>query len=254
MKKWTALLGFAVLCFAPGAGAQTLLSNLSLSGSVTASITSVDYRYTKHTRGGSGRGGGYHTTTYYTWDPHTDEQINTTDAMILNGSSGTATAAGTFFAPTYFANASGTTSMTNAANSAVFTTTYTAGTTLKTPKVAHQKITASATDSSTFYFTLTDYTDVTVTATGSANGALALYGTLNEGVGVIISLSGAGTVSSSTLAPGNYWISSSTSNSAVQDTQLSTFLNLGTTNANYSFTIKFAKNSGGDSGGGGGGD
>lgn len=249
MKKWTALLGLATLCFAPGVGAQTLLSNASLAGSVTASSTSIDYRYTRHTRGGgSGRGGGGgHVTVYYTWDPHTDQQINTSPALILNGSSGTATAAGTFYAPTYSASASGTTSLSSASNSAVFTTTYKAGTTLQTPQIAHQKVTAAVTTSSTFYFTLTDFADVTITATGSASGALALYGTLDEGVGVILALSGAGTsATSASLSPGNYWITSSTSGSAIQDTQLSTFLNLGTTDASYAFTVKFTQNAGGN--------
>ena len=247
MKKWTALLGFTALCFAPGAGAQTLLTNPSLSGSATASITSIDYRYTKHTRGGSGRGGGYHTTTYYTWDSHTDDLINTSLAAVLNGSSGTATAAGSFYAPTYRASASDTTALSSSSSSAVFTTTYQAGTIINTPHIVHQRVTATANASSTFYFTLTDYTDVSVKATGNANGALALYGTLDEGVGVVLALSGAGSgTTSSSLPPGNYWISSSTGNSAVQDTQLNTLLKLGTTNANYSFTVTFSKQSGGN--------
>src|SRR5579871_170490 len=247
MKKGIALLGFAALCLAPGAGAQTLLSNLSLSGSVTASITSVDYRYTKHLRSGSGRAGGVHSV-YYSWDPHTDEQTNTSLAMILNGSSGTASVTGTFYAPTYSATASGTTSVSNLATSASFTTTYNASTTINTPSVAHERVTANTQANSTFYFTLTASADVTVTATGSANGALALYGQLDEGVGVILSLSGAGTTTA-TLGPGSYWIVSSTGCNALQDTQLNTSLNLGTTDAGYAFTVTFSKHSGGDSGG-----
>jgi hypothetical protein len=245
MKKWIILLGFAALCLAPGAGAQTLLSNLSLSGSVTASATAVDYRYTKHTRGGSGRGGGYRSTTYYTWDPHTDEQISPSLAMVLNGSLGTATATGIFYTPTYSATASGTTSVSSSDISASFTTTYNASTTINTPPVAHQRVTANTQANSTFYFTLTDFADVTVTATGSANGALALYGQLDEGVGVILGSNGAGTATA-TLGPGSYWIVSSTGGSAGQDTQLNTSLNLGTTDAGYSFTVTFSKQSGGN--------
>ncbi len=249
MKHWTALLGFAALSFATGAGAQTLLSPLSLSGSANGGVTSIDYRYTRHTTGGSGRGG--HGRTYYSWDPYTDQQINATVPMVLNGTSNTATAAGTFYAPTYGATAAGTTSVvSNTANSAVFTTSYNANTILNTPSVAYQRVVATATAGSTFTFTLTDYTDVTVTATGSANGALTLYGTLDEGTGPILGLSGAGTVSTSaSLSPGNYWITSSTSWSALQDTQLNSFLNIGTTNGNYSFKVTFTK---GSEGGGGG--
>lgn len=245
MNKWTTLLVIAAFCFATSAGAQTLLSNLSLSGSATASITSIDYRYTRHTRSGSGRGG--HSTTYYSWDPYTDQLINPSFAMVLNGSSGAATAVGTYYAPTYKAAASGTTSVADTADSAVFTTTYKASTTIKTPQKAHQRVTAAANASSTFYFTLTDFADVTVKATGSANGALALYGPMDEGVGEILGLSGPGTTSASfTLSPGNYWIKSSTGVSAVQDTQLNTLLNLGAAVANYSFTATFTRNAGGD--------
>ncbi len=243
-EKRILLLGFAALCLEPGAGAQTLLSNLSLSGSVTASATAVDYRYTKHTRGGSGRGGGYHTTTCYTWDPHIDEQISPSLTMVLNGASGTAMTTGIFYAPTYSATASGTTSVSSSDSSASFTTAYNASTTFNTPPVAHQSVTATTQTNSTFYFTLTDFADVTITATGSANGALALYGQLDESVGMILSSHGAGTVTT-TLGPGSYWIVSSTGCSAVQDTQLNTSLNLGTTDAGYSFTATFSKNSGG---------
>ncbi len=247
MKKWTAVIGFAALCIAPNIGAQNLLSNPSLSGSATASITSVDYRYTKHTRGGSGRGGGYHTTTYYTWDPHTDELLSTTLAMVLNGSSGTAAAAGTFYAPAYSDSASAATSVSSTTTSAVFTTSYKASTALNTPQVDHQKVTAAANASSTFYFTLTSNADVTVSATGNANGTFALYGSLDEGVGVFLALYGPGTATSSaSLGPGSYWITSGTSDSAVQDTQLGSLLNLGSTNANYSFRVTFKKNAGGD--------
>ena len=250
MKKLAALLGFAALCFAPGVGAQTLLTNNSLSGNATATTTSSAYRYTKHTRGGgSGRGGGYHTTTYYSWDPYLAQTTSPSVALLLNGSSGTATATGTYYAATYSAAASGTTSLSNAATSAVFTLTYTASTTLNTPQVAHQRVTTTVQANSTFSFTLTDYTDVTVTATGSANGALELYGPLAEGVGGILALNGPGTATTSaSLAPGAYWITSSTLGSALQDTQSNTLLNIGTMKADYAFTVTFSKGSEGSGG------
>ncbi len=245
MKKWMALFGFALLCIASGAGAQTLLSNLSLSGSATANTTASDYRYTRHIRGGSGRGG--HGTVYYSWDPYTDETINQSLAMVLGGSSGNAAAAGKFYAPTYSAAASGTTSVSNLASSAVFTTTYNASTTINTPQVAHQRVTAAAKAGSTFYFTLTAHADVTIVATGSANGGFALYGPMDEGVGEILVWSGPGTVSTiRPLGPGNYWITSSTGGSALQDTQLNIFTNPGTTDAGYSFTVTFTKKNGDD--------
>jgi hypothetical protein len=245
MKKWTVLLGFAALCLATGVGAQTLLTNLSVSGNVTAGITAIDYRYTRHTRSGSGRGG--HSSTYYSWDPYTDEQINGSLAMVLGGSSGATTATGTYYAPTYSATASGATSLSNSATAATFTTTYTVYATLDTPQVAHQRVTATADAGSTFYFTLNNSAKVTITATGSANGSLALYGQLDEGVGVIIGLSGPGKVAtSSSLGPGYYWITSSTGSSAVQDTQLNTFLAIGATDASYSFKVSFKKSAGDD--------
>lgn len=112
--------------------------------------------------------------------------------------------------------------------------------------MAHQNVTTTANASSTFYFTLTDFADVRVTASGSANGTLALYGNLDEGVGVVLALNGAGTSTSTALSPGTYWISSSTGCSATQNTQLNTLLNIGTTNANYAFTVTFSRNAGGN--------
>jgi hypothetical protein len=119
----------------------------------------------------------------------------------------------------------------------------------------HQKVTGLAKAGSTFYFTLAGHASVSLTSSGSALGGLALYGQLDEGVGEIVGLSGAGTTACS-LGPGSYWITSSTGCTAKQDTQLSQFLNLGTTDASYAFTVSFAQSSGdgGGDGGGGGGD
>ena len=243
MKRLALLFGLVMVWAGQIVNAQIQLSNLSLSGSATATTTSSAYRYTKHTRSSGGRGGG-HTTTYYSWDTYLAQTTSQSLALILNSSSGTATATGTYYAPTYNATASGTASLSYSANTAVFTTAYKASTTINTPQVAHQRVTATTQANSTFYFTLTDYTNVTVTATGSANGAFALYGKLDEGVGVILALNGPGTVTTSaSLPPGDYWIPSSTGGSAAQDTQFNTLLNIGTTNADYSFTVTFSKGS-----------
>lgn len=250
MNRLAAFVGIAALCMSRGTSAQTLVSNPSLSGSVTAAVTAGDYRYTKHTISSGGRGG--HTSTYYSWDLFKDESLTTSLTMLLNGNSGTAAPIGTFYGPTYSATATGITSLTSTAASATFTTTYGAGTVLTTPQLLHQMVTTSVSGSSTFYFTLTARASIAVTANGSSNGALALYGNLDEGVGVIFGLSGpGGTGSNITLGPGTYWITSSTSGSALQDTLANSFINLGTTDSSYSFTLTFTKS--GKSGGGGGG-
>lgn len=251
MNRLAALFGLAVIGFAPGAGAQTLLSNLSLAESATATTTSSDYRYTKHTSGGSGRGGGYRSHTFYTWDPYLDQTTILSLPMFLNGSSGNTTSAGTFYAKTYSATASATTTLSNTATKSVFALTCNASTTLNTPQVAHQNVTVTAQPGGTFSFTLTDYTDVKVTATGSANGVFRLF---TSGSGVIMGpLYGAGTlISDSTLPPGDYWITNSLVHSAAQNTQINTLLNPGTSSDSYSFTVTFTQVSADGSGGGGG--
>ena len=238
--RLTALLGLAAIGFTSCAGAQTLLTNLTLSESATATASSSDYRYTRHRISGGGRGG--HTITYYSWDPYLDQSTSLSLPMVLNGSSGNVTAVGTFYAPTYSATTSATTSLSNTSTKAVFTTTYNASTTLNTPQVAHQNVTVTAQPGGTFSFTLTDYTDVKVTATGDANGVFRLFG---PGVGVVLGpLYGAGTLTTeSSLPPGSYWITNSLVYTAEQDTQINTLLNLGTTSASYAFTATFSQGS-----------
>lgn len=249
MKRLAALFGLAVIGLGPGAGAQGLLTNLNLSESATATTTSSDYRYTKHTSGGSGRGGGYHTRTFYTWDPYMDQSTSYSLPMILNGSSGNTTSTGTYYASTNSATSSAATSLSNTATKSVFTTTYTASATLNTPQIAHQNVTLTAQSGGTFYFTLKDYTDVKVTATGDANGVFRLF---TYGVGVVMGpLYGAGTLTTDTsLPPGDYWITNSLTYTAIQDTQSNTLLNLGSTSTSYSFTVTFTQGSA-DTGGGG---
>lgn len=162
--------------------------------------------------------------------------------MVLNGSTGNASSTGSFYAPTYSATASAATSLSSTATQAVFKTTYNAVTTLNTPQVAYQNVTVTAQPGGTFTFTLTDYTDVKVTATGSPYGSFRLFA---PGAGVIMGpLYGAGTLFTDTsLAPGTYWITNGPVYTAEQDTQSNTFLNLGTTNVSYTFTVTFSQGS-----------
>ena len=84
------------------AHAQNILSSYSLAGSVAASTTSYDYRYTKHTISAGGRGG--RTSTYYSWDPHIDESTPL-GLPLLFGSVQGVSATGAFYGPTYSATA-----------------------------------------------------------------------------------------------------------------------------------------------------
>lgn len=243
MKRLAFLFGLAMIWCGQIVHAQ-MLTAVSLSGSATASATSIDYRYTRHTRGGSGRGGGYHVTVYYTWDPHTDEAVTASLPLILNGLPGNATAIGTYYAPTYAATASASTSLINTATQAVFSTSYQAAMTLNTPQVAHQRVAATAQPSGTFYFTLANYANVTLTGAGSANGVVRIFN--QNGAGVVVGpLLGPGTITTETsLPPGNYRIDSSLAYSAIQDTQLNALLNPGTTSDTYSFTVTFTPGEG----------
>jgi plastocyanin len=246
MKRLTAVFALAAIGVGPIAGAQALLTNLTLSESAMATATSIDYRYTKHTISAGGRGG--HTSTYYSWDPHVDQAMSFSLPMILNGSSGNATSFGTFYAPTYGVTTSATTSLTSTARNTVFATTYNATTTLNTPPVAHQNVTVTAQPGGTVSFTLTSYTNVKVVATGSAYGVFRLFA---PGVGVVLGpLYGAGTmVTDTSLPPGNYWITNTLVYSASQNTQSNSLLNPGVTGATYGFTVTFSQGSA-DTGGG----
>ena len=225
------------------AHSQGMLSAVTLSGSVSASTTSIDYRYTKHTRSSGGRGS--RPITYYTWDPHTDQVTNAALQMILNGSTGDTTSSGTYFGPIYSATDSAMTSLANTASQAVFTTTYHVSSNLNTPKVLHRRIAVGAQAGGTFYFSLANYATLSVTATGSALGTFSIFN-LDGSLVEFGPLYGAGTWTADTpLSPGSYGISSSLYHTAVQDTQQSIFTNIGTTSDSYGFTATLSFSEGG---------
>jgi hypothetical protein len=233
MKIGLTGIGLVALGCCQVATAQNLLANLSLAQTATATTLSTDYRYTRHTTSGSGRGG--HPGHRYSWDPFTD-QTTSSSLPLQWGSVASATSTGTFYAPTYSASATGVTSLTNTPARAVLTANFSATTTLTTPLGAHQAVFLSAQSGGTISFTLTGYANVRVSATGSQNGVFRLFG---PGVGVLVGpLYGAGTLGyDGPLAPGSYWVTTSLVYSSGENAQLGTSTNPGTTSAVYGFNL-----------------
>jgi hypothetical protein len=221
MKIGLTGIGLVALGCCQVATAQNLLSNVSLDETATATTLSTDYRYTRHTTSGSGRGG--HPGYRYSWDPYTD-QTTSSSLPLQWGSVASATSTGTFYAPTYSASATGVTSLTNTPARAVLTSNFSATTTLTTPLGAHQAVFLSAQSGGTIYFTLTGYANVSVTATGSPNGVFRLYGPGTLGY-------------DGPLPPGSYWITTSLVYSSGENTQLGTSTNPGTTSEAYGFSL-----------------
>ncbi len=239
MKHWLTFLGLAALGCCQVATAQNLLSNVSLSESATATALSTDYRLTRHSISTGGRGSRPHI--YYTWDPYTDQTI-TSSVPLQFGIPSSATAAGTFYSPTYSATAKSETNLINSPTKAVLSEHFTALTTVLTTLDAHQAVTVTANPGGTITFTLTGYTNVSVTTTGDAEGVLRFFA---SGVGVLIGpIYGAGTVTyDGSLAPGTYWITTSLDYSSGKDMQSGTFTHPGTSNRTYGFTVTFTPGS-----------
>lgn len=243
-----AFLGVISVPCAP-ASAQNVLTSYSQVGTVTASTTSYDFRFTRHSSSTGGRGSRPHI--YYTWDAHLDQA--TTQALSLPLSiPQQVTTAGTFYGPTYSATAGGQVSVTNTPTQAILSVNYTASTTITTALAAHQSVMATVHPSSVFTFTIPADTDATLTAYGDSGGFVYMTG---EGT-TLLSLSGAGgpVFLDTPLSPGTYYMSSNLAYSSEVSTQLGTVTDPGKTLTSWGFTLTLTPNGdNGTPGGAGGG-
>ena len=174
LKNLVLLAGLGTMALSQSAHAQNTLATVSQMETASATTSSYDYRYTRHVvGGGSGRGGGYHSTVIYTWDKYLD-QATSSALPVTSGTPQQVTTAGTFYAPTYSASATAATTLVNTPTQAVLTVNYSGATTVKTTLGAHQGVTVTAQPGDTFTFTLTRECDVQVSTTGDLSGVFRL--------------------------------------------------------------------------------
>ena len=251
MKNLVLLVGIGAAAFSQAAHAQNTLATVSQVETASAAATSYDYRYTRHVvGGGSGRGGGYHSTVIYTWDKYLD-QATSSVLPVTSGTPQQVTTAGTFYAPTYAASATAATTLVNTPTQAVLTVNYKGATTVATTLGAHQGVTVTAQPGDTFTFTLTQECDVRVTTTGDPSGVFRLGWYSGVLLGPFYGATGGPVSLDTPLAPGTYWVTDGLSYSAGLDTQLGTATNFGTTSTAWGFTMTVTP-TGASSGGGGG--
>lgn len=147
--------------------AQTILTDVSLTGDATASTQSIEDVWT---RGGSPRTG-----FYYYWRPVVRQSTSMSVPLAFNAPTGLVTSTGDYYQPPYTANVLASTKFVNKAATALFVVKGQSMDTAIPDLPAHHRCSATASFAPRLYFTVPADTFVTITFKGAAPSGSNLY-------------------------------------------------------------------------------